>query len=52
VERLAAASDHVVLYVELPGANHGFDIFPSARSVTTVEYVERFLTGVHEGRIK
>lgn len=52
VKALAEASDHAVLYAELAGANHAFDIFPSPRSVRTVEYVERFLTGVRTGAIK
>jgi hypothetical protein len=37
--------------VELPGTNHAFDVFPSPRTVRTVEYVERFLTGVRDGSI-
>lgn len=45
-------SDHTVLFTELAGANHAFDVFPSPRSVRTVEWVERFLDGVHRGRIK
>ncbi|MFN8052441.1 MAG: alpha/beta hydrolase [Acidimicrobiales bacterium] len=49
---MAATSDHAVLYAELAGANHAFDIFPSPRSVRTTEYVERFLSGVHLGLIK
>ncbi|MEZ5321802.1 MAG: alpha/beta hydrolase [Microthrixaceae bacterium] len=50
--RMAETSEHAVVYAELAGANHAFDIFPSTRSLRTVEYVERFLTGVREGRIK
>jgi len=49
---LRRASDHAVLYAELAGANHAFDVFPSPRSVRTVEWVERFLDGVHRGQIK
>jgi acetyl esterase/lipase len=49
--RLDAGSDQSVVYVELPGTNHAFDVFPSPRTVRTVEYVERFLTGVRDGSI-
>jgi len=49
---MSAASEHAVVYAELAGANHAFDIFPSPRSVRTTEYVERFLSGVHLGLIK
>ncbi len=51
-QAMKTASDHAVLYVEPAGANHAFDIFPSPRSVRTVEYVERFLDGVRRGAIK
>ena len=49
---LRGASDHTVVYAELAGANHAFDIFGSPRCNNAVEYVERFLTGVHRGLIK
>ena len=49
---LSRASDHAVLFAELAGANHAFDVFPSPRSVRTVEWVERFLTAVRDGQIK
>lgn len=49
---LSEVSDHAVIYAELYGANHAFDIFPSARTVRTIEYVERFLDGVRRGVIK
>ena len=51
-QAMKQTSDHAVLYAELAGANHAFDIFPSPRSVRTVEYVERFLDGVRRGEIK
>ena len=51
-EAMAKTSEHAVVYAELAGANHAFDIFPSPRSVRTTEYVERFLSGVHLGLIK
>ncbi len=48
VEQLRAVSDAPVLYAELVGAQHAFEVFPSARAVRTVEAVERFLHHEHE----
>jgi len=45
---LSRSSSNPVVYAELQGAQHAFEIFPSVRTVQTVEYVERFLTWVHE----
>ncbi|HKY16814.1 MAG TPA: alpha/beta hydrolase [Microthrixaceae bacterium] len=50
--RMAETSESAVVYVELQGAQHGFDVFPSPRTVRTVEYIERFLDGVRRGVIK
>jgi len=51
VERLRAVSTSDVLYVELPGAEHAFDLAPSVRTVRVVEGIERFLrTAVLEPR--
>ena len=36
-----------MVYAELHGAQHTFEVFPSFRTVNTVEYVERFLHHVH-----
>ena len=47
VAKLRAASEQPVIYAELHGAQHAFEIFPSFRTVRTVEYVERFLHHVH-----
>jgi acetyl esterase/lipase len=41
--RLTEVSRSEVLYVELPGAEHAFDLFPSARTAHVVEGIERFL---------
>lgn len=41
--RLEAVSKSPVRYVELPGAEHAFDIFPSLRTARVVEGIERFL---------
>jgi acetyl esterase/lipase len=43
VERLRAVSQNDVLYVELPGAEHAFDLIPSVRTARVVEGIERFL---------
>ena len=43
VERLRAVSPNPVLYVELPGTQHAFDVFPSVRSAHVVRGVDRFL---------
>jgi len=46
VEELRKASDQPVVYGELPGAQHAFDVFPSVRVHATVNAVERFLAVV------
>ncbi len=42
-KRMEDGSESAVLYVELPGAEHAFDIFPSLRTARVVECIERFL---------
>ena len=42
-KRLEEISRNNVLYVEMPGAEHAFDIFPSLRTARVVECIERFL---------
>jgi acetyl esterase/lipase len=49
VERLRAVADNPVVYAELPGAQHAFDVFPSIRSAHVVRAVERFLRAVRLG---
>lgn len=46
VDRLREASDEPVVYAELQGAQHAFDIFYSMRSTPVFEAVERFLEKV------
>jgi acetyl esterase/lipase len=46
VERLRETSDQPVVYAELHGAQHAFDIFLSPRTAPVIEGVERFLHGV------
>jgi acetyl esterase/lipase len=43
VERLRAVSTSPVLYIELPGTQHAFDVFPSIRSAHVVRAVGRFV---------
>ncbi|GAA5156774.1 alpha/beta hydrolase [Nocardioides marinquilinus] len=43
VERLREVSDASVVYAELPGAQHAFDIFPSIRSAHVVRAIDRYL---------
>ncbi|MBV8297808.1 MAG: alpha/beta hydrolase [Acidimicrobiia bacterium] len=43
VEKLRATSHQPVVYAELPGAQHAFDIFPSIRSAHIIRAVERYL---------
>lgn len=50
VERLRAVSERPVLYAEMRGAQHAFEIFPSARAVRVIEGVERFLSTLWERR--
>ncbi|MEU8796903.1 alpha/beta hydrolase [Spirillospora sp. NPDC048819] len=47
VERLRGVSDAPVIYAEMKGAQHGFDVFPSYRTARVIEGVERYLTGLH-----
>lgn len=42
VERLRAVSRSPVVYLELPGTQHAFDLFPSIRSAHVVQAVARF----------
>jgi acetyl esterase/lipase len=43
VDELRKASPREVVYAELPGAQHAFDVFPSVRSRAAAHAVERFL---------
>jgi acetyl esterase/lipase len=46
VGRLQGASSNPVVYAELPGAQHGFDLFHSVRFETVVDAVEAFAAWV------
>ncbi len=41
--RLRKVSRNPVVYTELPGAQHAFDVFPSLRSELTLQGIDRFL---------
>ncbi len=45
--RLRSASDQVVAYAELPGAQHAFEVFHSVRTEYTVDAVTAFLEWCH-----
>jgi acetyl esterase/lipase len=44
---LRAVSQSPVVYAEIPGAQHAFEIFPSLRSLLVIHGVERFLAYVY-----
>ena len=43
VERLREATDSPVLYAEMHGGQHAFDLVPSLRTAPVIEAIERFL---------
>ena len=45
-ERVRAVSSHPVIYAELPGAHHDFDMFESIRSAAVSKAVEQFTARV------
>jgi acetyl esterase/lipase len=47
VEDLRAVSEAPVLYLELKGAQHAFEVFPSIRTNQVVRAAERFLESLH-----
>ena len=48
VDRLREASEAPVIYAELAGAHHAFDLFVSTRAKPVLESVERFFAAVYE----
>ena len=50
VRRLREVSRSPVLYAEMAGAQHAFEIFPSYRTARVIEGIERFLHSVRTGR--
>ena len=51
VEKLRDVSNAPVVYAELPGAQHAFDMFPSLRAGHVIRGVERFLDYVYSGHL-
>ena len=49
-ERLRSVSAQPVVYAELPGAQHAWDIFRSVRAMASVHAVTRFLEWTHAAR--
>ena len=47
-ETLRETSRSAVVYAELPGAQHAFDIFPSPRTSRMLDGTLRFLTAMHD----
>jgi acetyl esterase/lipase len=52
VRRLRDVTDSPVLYAEMQGAQHAFEIFPSYRALRVIEAVERFLHSVHRAYLR
>jgi acetyl esterase/lipase len=48
VAMLRAVSKRPVAYAELPGAQHAFEVFDSARTLYTVGAVHRFLESIRQ----
>jgi len=51
VAALRRVSRHPVVYAELPGAQHAFDVFHSTRSAYAVEAVTRFVESVYAAHV-
>jgi acetyl esterase/lipase len=51
VAKLRAVSEAPVVYAEMPGAQHAFDMFPSVRASHIVRAVERFVDYVYSGHL-
>jgi acetyl esterase/lipase len=47
---LSAESEAACVYIEVPGAQHAFEIFPSLRTIALLDGVERFASHVHARR--
>jgi acetyl esterase/lipase len=52
VEKLRKISGEPVVYAELPGGQHAFDVFPSIRTAHVVRAVERFADYVYSGWLR
>ncbi|HEY8513909.1 MAG TPA: alpha/beta hydrolase [Candidatus Binatia bacterium] len=49
---LREASHNHVVYAEIPGAQHAFELFPSLRSALAIDGVERFLFVVYSEHLR
>jgi acetyl esterase/lipase len=52
VRQLREVSTSTVVYAELPGAQHAFDVFASIRSAHVIRGVERFLRDVRRSHVE
>jgi len=52
VEKLRETSSAPVVYAELPGAQHAFDVFPSVRTALIIRAIERFVAFVYTGYLR
>lgn len=52
VETLRAVSSKPALYIEMQGAEHAFDTFPSVRTVPVIEATERYLDAIHRAYLE
>lgn len=51
VEKLRVVSGEPALYIEMNGAEHAFDVFPSVRTVQVMEATERFLDALWRAHV-
>ena len=52
VQQLRAGSSGPVLYAEIPGAHHAFEIFHSTRTAYVVHAIARFLQALHARHLR
>ena len=52
VEKLRSVSHKPALYIEMQGAEHAFDVFPSVRTVPVIEATERYLDSIHRAYLE
>lgn len=52
VERLREVSEESVYYLELTGAQHAFETFPSIRANAVIDGAERFLTATYSAHLR
>ncbi len=49
---LRETSRNPVLYAEIPGAQHAFDVFPSVRTLFVIHGIERFVAAVYSDHLR